>query len=144
MHRIDIRHIHVVTHEKNPKEELPMASLFQRSDLRHSIVVGSITGAVMGIIFGLIAHRILDLEYGVFMVILPIIGIILGAWFSSMVGMMTPNSELKPFLTEIEKGGYLLMVDVPQHSVKTLDEIIKKLHPEASARGPEPTFPSFP
>ena len=121
-----------------------MASLFQRSDLRHSLVVGLLIGALLGVILAIVVHFQLELPFGGIMIAMPIIGALLGAWFSTMVGMMTPNSELKPFISAIDEGQYLVIIDIPHHSKQDVDAIVKSLHPEASALGSEPTFPPFP
>lgn len=144
LHHVHIEHIHFMARSDKETSGLPMATLFQRSDLRHSLVIGLMIGAVLGVILALVAHKILDIPYGGFMVLLPIVGAILSVWFSTMVGMMTPNSELKPFMSAIEDGSYLLIVDVPQHNAKDIDQLIKNSHPEAISEGPEPTYPSFP
>jgi hypothetical protein len=55
-----------------------------------------------------------------------------------------PNSKLKRFADDIERGKILLMVDVPLQRVEEIQELLGRSHPEAVNRGIEPTVPAFP
>jgi len=61
-----------------------------------------------------------------------------------MVGMITTNTELKPYIKHIEKGKLLLIVDVPKHRVEEIEKMIDKVDPDARFKGEEPTIPTFP
>ncbi|MGB5306839.1 MAG: DUF1269 domain-containing protein, partial [Gammaproteobacteria bacterium] len=68
----------------------------------------------------------------------------LGAWASGMIGISAPSSRLKEFESAIEKGGLLMMVDVPKKRVDEITDLVKKHHPEADVQGTEPVIPAFP
>jgi uncharacterized membrane protein len=63
------------------------------------------------------------------------IGGLLGAWMASMAAAAVPNSRLKQFEEEIERGKLLLMVDVPRERVETVTEAVLSRHREALPRG---------
>jgi hypothetical protein len=71
-------------------------------------------------------------------------GIFFGIWMASLVGVSVPNSRLKRFADEIERGGVLLMVDVPFARVDEIHELLQAKHPEARWGGVDPTVPAFP
>jgi hypothetical protein len=71
-------------------------------------------------------------------------GIFFGIWMASLVGVSVPNSRLKRFADEIERGGVLLMVDVPFARVDEIHERLHAKHPEARWGGVDPTVPAFP
>jgi len=73
-----------------------------------------------------------------------LVGALLGAWFSSMVGSALPNSRLKQFEPMIAEGKLLLMVDVPEHSVEEVKMRVGRDHPEAVSGGTDPHIPAFP
>jgi hypothetical protein len=80
----------------------------------------------------------------VVMVIGGIVGALLGAWSSSMVGSSVANSALRPFHGAIEAGKVLLMVDVPFAHVEQVRELVAGDHPEAEWGGVAPQIPAFP
>jgi len=73
-----------------------------------------------------------------------LVGAVLGAWMASMAAAAVPNSRLKPFQEEINKGKVLLMVDVPSQQVERVRELVLGRHPEAVSGGQETRFPAFP
>ena len=71
-------------------------------------------------------------------------GAVFGAWASSLVGASVPNSQLRRFQPEIERGRVLMMVDVPMRRVEEITDLVARRHPEAQSGGFEPTIPAFP
>jgi hypothetical protein len=67
-----------------------------------------------------------------------------GIFASTLVGTSVPNSKLKRFADDIEKGQILLMVDVPMSRVEEIQERVQRGHPEATWHGIEATVPAFP
>jgi len=142
--RINIKHIHTIARDGIHLGSLPEASLFQKFDLRHSFFVGLVAGVFLGIGMGIAFHTYLQIPLGGLMIATTFIGAILGAWASTMIGMMTPNIELKPFQPDIKEGKILLMVDIEKSRVDEIEDLVKQLHPEAAFSGAEPTIPPFP
>ena len=61
-----------------------------------------------------------------------------------MVGSSIDNRRIQQFEKAIEKGEFLMMVDVPRLRVEEIELLVKKHHPEAECEGTEPTIPPFP
>src|SRR5690606_28147489 len=114
--RIDERHIHFLGRRDTLPPDLPEASFLQKTDFLHALRTGATVGATIGIAGGalvwLYQPQNLGLEAGVLLVA-GLVGAVLGAWSSSMVGSSVPNSALRAFQESIERGKVLLMVDVP-------------------------------
>ena len=145
--RVEERHIHVLAKRDTPLEDLPEASLAQRTDLKAALERGVAVGGATGALAGLAAvafppaGRVVG---GGAVLGLAVAGAGFGAWASSLLGISTPNSELKRFEKAIERGELLMMVDVPKNRVQELEDLVKRHHPEAIIRGTEPKMPPFP
>ena len=145
--RIEERHIHVIAKENSPMEDLPEATLLQKSDFVPALERGVALGGATGVVAGLVALAFppagIVLGGGAVLSI-ALAGAGVGAWLSSMIGIDAPNSRLKAFEEAIEKGEFLMLVDVPKDRVDEIDELVKQHHPEAKIEGTEPTIPAFP
>lgn len=142
--RVELRNLHVVTNERQSVEGLPEASIFQKNDIRHSLIIGALIGALMGLGAAIAFHYALYMPYGPIAALITLIGAVFGAWAASMIGMTTPNVDLKPYQAAIDSGKYLLIADVQKERVDEISELMHRLHPEATQSGVEPIKPSFP
>ena len=144
--RVNHGHIHVLAKRNTPLDDLPEASFLQKSDfipaLERGMVFGGLTGIVLGVMLMTFPGE-LALNSGTILATF-LIGTGLGAWISSMVGSSIGNSQIKQFAPAIENGKFLMMVDVPRSRVDSIEELVKKDHPEAIYEGTEPTMPAFP
>jgi uncharacterized membrane protein YqjE len=145
--RIEDRHMHFLAKRGTALGELHEANSLQKSDLVHGAETGLAVGGICGLLAGVIA--VLWPPGGVTLqlvtiLIMAVIGAVLGAWTSSIIGAGVPNSRLKAFEHEIEQGRILLMVDVPPGRIEEIRELVARRHPEAVARGMESTVPAFP
>jgi len=144
--RIDEHHIHVIAKEGVALEELPEASLLQKSDFIPAVQRGIAIGGATGILAGLVAIALpggLVLGGGALLAT-SLLGVGVGAWLSGMIGMDAPNTRLKQFEGAIEKGEFLLLVDVPKERVGEIEALIKEHYDKAEIEGTEPTIPAFP
>jgi hypothetical protein len=145
--RIEYRNIHVLARRGTSLGDLPEAGYSLKSDLVHGALVGSIVGAVGGLIVGaaIVAFPIegTQPELGT-VVIAVVIGALLGAWIASMVGAAVPNSRLKAFQQDIERGSLLMIVDVPYRRVDEIRALLLSRHPETLAASMETRYPAFP
>lgn len=145
--RVEERNIHLVARSDMPLEDLPEASLLQKTDLIPSIERGVAIGGATGAIAGLIAVAIppagLILGGGAVLA-LAVTGAGFGAWASSMFGISIPNTQIKHFEDAIERGEILMMIDVPKQRQDEFSDMIRRHHPEAQIGGVEPTIPPFP
>jgi len=144
--RIDEGHIHFAAKEGAEMEGLHAASILQTSDLVSAVQNGWMIGAGLGAAAGVLAAYTVagnGSEAGVVM-LLAGIGAALGTWSSGMIGSSTPSRRLRRFEQAIERGNYLLMVDVPRGRVSEVEALLQTRHPEGHVEGMEPHIPAFP
>lgn len=145
--RIEERNMHFLARRGMLPEDLPEASYFQKTDIVHGAELGMAIGGVAGILGGIIVVMFppegVSLQF-VTVLITALVGALFGAWAASMAASAVPNSRLKAFFPDIEKGRVLMMVDVPLHKVAAVRELVERKHPEATSHGVEPTMPAFP
>ena len=145
--RVEERHIHVIAKEGTEMEDLPEATLTQKSDVIPALERGIAIGGVGGVLAGIVAVTFppagLALGGGAILAT-GLAGVGLGSLMSTMIGLDVPNSRIEKFQDAIESGELLMMVDVPKNRVDEIDELVKKHHPEADIEGTEPTMPAFP
>jgi len=145
--RIEEKHIHFLAREGTALQDLPEATMLQKSDEIHGLglglAVGGLTGALAGVVVLAFPPSGLVMGLGVIL-ITSIIGAIMGVWVSGMIASDVPNTHLERFTKEIEHGKILMMVDVPKHKVEEITDMIREHHPDADVRGRDPTIPVFP
>jgi hypothetical protein len=144
---VEERYIHVIAKEGIPMEDLPEASLLQKSDFIPAIERGVALGAVTGLAAGMVAMAFppagLVLGGGaVFAMGAVSAGI--GGWLSSMIGSSVPSSRLKKFEDAIDQGEILVLVDIPRERVDEVEDLVRKHFPQAHIEGTEPMMPPFP
>jgi len=71
-------------------------------------------------------------------------GLLFGGWAASMVAAAIPNTRLKAFYPDLEKGSMLMIADVPARRVTAIEKMLAERHPETRFRGEEPNMPVFP
>jgi hypothetical protein len=126
---------------------LPECNVLQKTDVVHGAQLGVAIGAIVGAAAG--ALLVLFPPEGVTLKLFTVLvtalgGAFFGAWASSLVASSVPNSRLKSFQSEIDRGKVLMMVDVPMRRVQEICDLVTSRHPEAASRGFEPTIPAFP
>lgn len=132
--RVEERHIHVLARRDAPLADLPEAGLLQKTDLlpalRQGVVVGGLTGMLVGVLAPFVIGDVLPT--GGAILVLSLVGAILGAWWSSMIGSSAANRNLKGYKSAIDRGQILVMADVPAARIKDIEERIHSRHPSAS------------
>ncbi len=145
--RVEERHMYFLAREGMALSDLPEATMLQKSDEIHGLalglVVGGATGALAGVVAMIFPPSGLAMGLGVILA-MSLIGAIVGIWASGMIAADVPNSRLKKFVKEIEQGKILLMVDIRKHQIEEITDMIREQHPDADARGRDPTIPAFP
>jgi hypothetical protein len=144
---VEERYIHVIAKEGTPMEDLPEASLLQKSDFVPAIEKGLTIGAITGVVCGLVAMAFppagLVIGGGAVFAI-GAAGAGVGGLMSSMVGIGLASSRLVKFEEAINQGEFLVLIDVPRTRVDEIEDIVMKHHPEADIEGTEPMMPPFP
>lgn len=145
--RIEERHIHVIAKRGTPLEELPEASLLQKTDFIPAVEQGLALGGATGMIAGLVAIALPPASTviaGGVLLATTLAGASVGAWVSGLVGMTLGNRRIKEFEDAIEAGHFLVLVDVPADRVDEIEGRIKQHLPEVELEKTEPKVPAFP
>jgi len=135
-------HIHILAKRDTPLEDLPEASMLQKTDFIPALERGVALGGSAGLLAGVAA-----LAYSGFVIAGgPILGVIMagatiGSLMGGLAGMNSGNSKLKQFEKAIEKGELLVLVDIPMDRIVEITEKISKHHPTAEYEGIEPILP---
>jgi len=144
---VEERHIHVIAKEDTPMEDLPEASLFQRSDFIPAVEKGLTLGAITGVVCGLISMAFPPAGLvigGGAVFAMGAAGAGVGGLLSSMVGISIPSSRLKKFEDAVDQGEFLVLIGVARTRVDEIEELVRKHYPEAIIEGTEPMMPPFP
>lgn len=140
--RIEERRIHFLAKRGTLPDDLPEATVLQKTDIVHGAQLGIVIGGVAGTLGGLLVVFFppgggsLQL---VTVLVAALLGALFGAWVSSMAASAVPNSQLARFQADIERGKVLMMVDVPMPRIQEIAELVTRRHPEAVSSGFEPT-----
>ncbi|MCW8899564.1 MAG: DUF1269 domain-containing protein [Gammaproteobacteria bacterium] len=145
--RIEERNMHVLARDDISLDDLPEASLLEKSDLIHGLQLGFIIGGFTGIALAMTAYLTSMIVPG--WETASMSGIIvgcafIGSWTSSMVAVNVQNTRLKEFMKDVNSGKILYMVDVPVHRIDEISDLVQSNHPDVSVRGVEHTIPAFP
>ena len=143
--RVTEKQIHVIAREGTELGDLPEASLIQKSDFVPAVGRGTALGGATGVVAGLVAIAMPGVVVaGGALLAMGLAGAGMGAWLGGMIGMDVENTHVKQFEEAVEAGQILMLVDVPKDRVDSIQEAIRKHHPEADFEGTEPTIPAFP
>lgn len=145
--RVDDRHMHFLARRGTDLGDLHEASYAIKTDLARGAALGLILGALGG---ALVGAMIVDVPPDgthpglASAVAAMLVGALIGLWLGSMAAAAVPNSRLRSFHDDIERGRVLLMVDVPYARVDDVRGIVLARHPEALPAGLETRYPAFP
>jgi len=146
LQRVDERHMHVLAKRGTEMENLPEATYLQKTDfvpaLEHGLTIGAFTGLISGVVALALTGG--PIVIGGTILATSLAGAGFGALMSSMIGSSIGNRQISQFSAAIDKGEFLLMVDVPKHRIEEIEQVVNRNHPETSCRGTEPTIPAFP
>jgi hypothetical protein len=145
--RIEVGHVHLLARRDMLPADLPAANVLQKTDVVHGarlgILIGSVAGACAGGLFVMFPPTGAVLPLGTIL-FTALFGAAFGAWASSLAGAALPNSQLRRFHAEIDRGQVLMMVDVPMRRIEEITDLVARRRPEARSVGFEPTIPAFP
>lgn len=145
--RIEEKHIHVLAKRGTPLEDLPEATLLQKTDFVPAVEQGLAIGGSSGLLAGLVALTLpasAPVVAGGVLLATALAGAGVGAWISGMVGMSVGNRRVKEFESAIEAGQLLVLADVPPERVDEIETCVKNHLPKVEIEGTEPKVPAFP
>ena len=141
--RIEQRHVRFLTAGAALPDYMPEANILIKTDLLHGLATGSAIGAVLGIGLGALLISYFDAAQAIIF-LTTLVGIFFGGWAASMAGAAIPNSRLKSFYPDLEKGKVLMIADIPARRVGQIEKMLAERHPEIWFGGEEPNVPVFP
>ncbi|MCG8612708.1 MAG: hypothetical protein MI864_19530 [Pseudomonadales bacterium] len=102
-------------------------------------------GAIVGLTAALFTLIPLNLSGVLEVSLLGTVGIcaffmLIGGWIGGIGGISKENYKLKRFHNRIEKGQYLMMIDVPKHDLNSIKQTIIAGHPAAQFLGVDSTL----
>jgi len=145
--RIEERHLHVLAKRGTPLEDLPEASLLQKSDFVPAVQRGLALGWSVGALAGLVGIALPPagpVIAGGIVLASALAGAGVGAWLGGMVGMNVGNTRIKQFEAAIEAGQLLVLADVPRDRVEEIEARVRQHLPSVEIGGTEPRIPAFP
>lgn len=146
--RVPEKRIHCVGREGMSLSDLHPANVLQSTDVIYAAELGLLVGGTIGVVAGLLVAMYYPLGFQsmgwAVVAVLGVLGALIGAWSSSLIGISVPSRRLKRFKAAIEQGEILLMVDVPGLQVKRIEALLQASHPEARFEGEDPDTPIFP
>lgn len=127
-------HVHVVASITQDLDELPPATVWQKTDMAHGIELGIGLGGTAGLLGGVLAVAFppagLVLGGGALLAT-TLAGAGIGGVVSALMSSHTHNAELDDYRGAIERGDILLMVDVPRARVDSIRSLVLDHHPDA-------------
>lgn len=143
---IEEKHIHLVAAENASLDELPEASLLQKSDFLAAFERGIPLGAASGLLAGLVTIIVpggVAMGGGALLACIAA-GAGVGSWMGSMVALDIPNSRHRDFQQAIERGEFLMLIDVAKDRVIEIENLVMLHHPNAELEKVEPRVLSVP
>jgi len=139
---IEDRHIHILAKRDTPLEDMPEASVLQKTDFIPALERGVVLGGTTGLLAGLagLAFSGFVIAGGVLLGIMMASATV-GSLMGGLAGMNSGNSKLKKFEQAIEDGELLVLLDIPIDRIGDITQKIIKHHPNVEFEGIEPIFP---
>lgn len=139
---IEDRHIHVLANRDTPLEDMPDASVFDKTDFIPAVERAAALGAATGLLAGLVALRFVGFAIAGG----PVLGILLYgatvvAMMNGLLGLQVGHSKVNDYADAIERGELLVLIDVPEERIEAIRQSVTKHHPKVEFEGIEPLLP---
>lgn len=148
LNRIEYKRLHFLTGGTSLPQDLPEANVLHKTDVIHGAESGMIVGTILGIVVGVLLVFYFEMEskstQAIVILGATVVGLLFGGWAASLVAAALPNTRLKTFYPELEKGKILMIADVPARRVEEIERVLAERHPEMRFSGEEPNIPIFP
>lgn len=144
--RINVKNVHFLSYSTPLPPGMPEANFFQKTDVIQGALRGMLVGAGMGLLGGiaLVVFPVFSVVHEAPLILVSIvIGMLSGAWASSMAAAALPNSRLQPYDRDLDEGKVLMILDVPSGRVKEVENLLAERHPEMRFGGEDTHTPIF-
>ena len=143
------RDIHVIANDKSVirNKELSEAGLLQERDIVPAIERGVAVGGTTGLLAGVAAVTLPGIGLGLgggAILLTGLAGAGFGAAVGPMIGISVPNSQIDAFRDAIDRGEFLMMIDVPREREDEIKSLVTRHHAQAEIGGTEAEIPPFP
>ncbi|GAA0617814.1 DUF1269 domain-containing protein [Halomonas beimenensis] len=112
------------------------ATLRETTDVVHAGYRGVAYGAILGLVLGVLVYWLAGEALGVgpwpLIIGLGIGGGLFGAWVGTMVGVSVHDAKVDKYERELEKGAFLMMVDISDLREDHVRRIIHRHHPDVT------------
>ena len=126
--------IHMVGEPNTVKKaNIPLANIFQTTDIVHAIKRGFILGVVYSIAIYILFYIVFlanDIHIsllGTFAIV--VFGMGFGFWSSGMIAIGTHHPVLDKYTNYVKEGHYIMIVDVPKERERELIQRVTRHHP---------------
>lgn len=143
------RDIHVIAKDESVirEKELSEAGLLQERDIIPAIERGIGVGGTTGLLAGVAAVTLPGVGLGLgggAILLTGLAGAGFGAAVGPMIGISVPNSQIDEYQDAIDRGEFLMMVDIPRKREEEVKEMVAEHHQRAEISGTEAQMPPFP
>ncbi|MDD2738653.1 MAG: DUF1269 domain-containing protein [Methylomonas lenta] len=139
---IEERYIHVLAKRDTPLENMPEAGILEKTDFIPAVERGAALGATTGLLAGLVGLRFAGFAIAGGPVLgVLVFGATIGAMMSGLSGLQVGNSRVRDYSDAIERGEFLVMIDIAKERIDAIRQLITKHHPSAEFEGIEPLLP---
>jgi hypothetical protein len=139
---IEDRYIHVLAKRDTPLEDMPEAGVLEKTDFIPAVERGAALGATTGLLAGLVGLRFAGFAIAGGPVLgVLVFGATIGAMMSGLSGLQVGNSRVRDYADAIERGEFLVMIDIAKERIDAIRQLITKHHPSAEFEGIEPLLP---
>lgn len=138
--------MHVIVRDTENQRRLEMtqvleAGLLETTDIKYALIRGIIAGGLLGLIAGTLLVLFPPQEFIVFalgvgtVVLITLLGVLFGAWASTLIGVSIPNPAVQKFERAVEAGGIMMIVDIPNVEENQIRHFMQTYHPETKIYG---------
>lgn len=125
------------------RKQLHSSNYLETMDLMRNGLMGAVGGFAIGV--GLAALVAVFEPFGAGISVFAYVGVIFlltcfGTWQGGLIGISLDNKKLEKFRGDIDQGKYLMLVYAHKNKEESIENMMKKLHPEAKLVGVDSQF----
>lgn len=141
--QVGYNQIHVLGHNEGElvRHQVHAGSPLETYDSIHLGEQGAIVGFIIGLIFIIIVKAVepfgMDISFWI-LIPLWIIFTLHGAWSGGLIGTHRRYYRIARFRPDLERGCYLVLIDVWPRQEEEIKNIMSRYHDEAGFRGESP------